>query len=78
MEQPLKTKKWKVVNPTYDDGDNVVGSEILEYSEQDILDCYWAYWSERMKAMFGEGSTLITPERCIEDWVVVNWAWQDD
>jgi hypothetical protein len=29
-----------------------------------------------MEDHYGEGHELITKENCIEDWVVVNWAWE--
>lgn len=30
-----------------------------------------------MKKKFGEGVEL-TQEQCLEDWIVVNWAWRRD
>lgn len=55
-----------------DDGGNVV----IEKTEQQILDEYWDYWSGRMIEKFGTGDERITQENCIDDFVVVNWAWK--
>lgn len=44
------------------------------FSEQEILDEYWSYWVSQMAKKFGPYHPLITPERCIEDFVVVHWA----
>lgn len=30
-----------------------------------------------MKKKFGQGVEL-TQEQCLEDWIVVNWAWKND
>jgi hypothetical protein len=43
------------------------------YTEEEILKEYWEYWSMRM-IQHGGLSPLITPENCIDDWIVVNWA----
>jgi len=52
---------------------NAEGAE-HEMSEEEILAEYWPYWEAKMKKSGKED--LITKERCIEDWVVVNWAWE--
>lgn len=46
-------------------------------SEEDILQQYWACWEERMIKKYGTCSDLITEANCIDDWVIVNWAWED-
>tara|TARA_R110000868_G_scaffold99534_1_gene273880 strand:- start:237 stop:467 length:231 start_codon:yes stop_codon:yes gene_type:complete len=43
--------------------------------ENEILAMYWDYWSERMK-LRGYTEKEITKESCIDEWVVVNWAWE--
>lgn len=54
-------------------GDN--GEICIErMTEEQILNDYWDYWSKRMKEVVGENSPEITKERCIEDWVIGNWA----
>ena len=57
-------------------GDALVGNEIIEKTEQQILDEYWGLWNVRMVAKYGEGHELITEENCIYDLIVVNWAWE--
>ena len=42
------------------------------FTESEILAMYFDYWSEQMRRVDKE--TEISPEACIEDWVVINWA----
>ena len=51
------------------------GDSVL--SEEQILDYYWKYWSEKMRDK-GQREEVITKENCIDDWAVVHWAWPDD
>lgn len=44
-------------------------------SEKEILDRYWSYWSSKMRER-GKPEDQITKENCIDEWVVVNWAWE--
>jgi len=48
----------------------------IEMTEEQILSEYWAWWSMSMANKFGSNSDLITKQNCIEDWVVVHWAWE--
>ena len=50
--------------------------EPLEITEEEIIKRYWPYWSDQMIKKFGEEDTRITEERCIDEWTVVNWAWE--
>ena len=59
----------------WDENDNHV---IREITEDEILEDYWNYWNERMVKKFGYGHELITKDNCINDWIVVNWAWEKD
>ena len=45
-------------------------------SEEAILAHYFSYWAGAMAKAGKED--LITQENCIEDWCVVNWAWETD
>lgn len=47
----------------------------LIYTEKHILDEYYSYWSQVMLEHTNR-SPLITEKNCIEDWIVVNWAWE--
>jgi hypothetical protein len=44
----------------------------ITLTERDILREYYEYWRGQM--VRAGKLDLITPENCIEDWVVVNWA----
>lgn len=48
----------------------------LEITDKKILEIYWGVWSQRMREKYGDLSPLITETNCIQDWVVVNWAWK--
>jgi len=41
-------------------------------TEEQILAEYWEYWCAQMIRVGKSG--LMTKERCIEDWITVNWA----
>lgn len=41
-------------------------------TEDQIIEEYWDYWCSQMRKVGREH--LITKERCIEDWVTINWA----
>lgn len=47
-------------------------------TEQEIRVEYWPYWYERMCKKFGkdEVDSKFTFEDCLNDWVIVNWAWE--
>jgi hypothetical protein len=48
----------------------------MVYSEKEILEEFWVYWSTEMK---GNGhADLINYENCIQDWVAYNWAQRED
>lgn len=68
--------KIYIYNEPIFQGGALIGNEVIEKTEQQILDDYWDHWNARMIAKFGEGHELITKENCIEDWVAVNWAWE--
>ena len=48
------------------------GTHTLTRSE--ILAEYFAYWSDQMRKV-GK-SDLISESACIDDWIVVHWAWE--
>lgn len=50
--------------------------ELVVLSEEQILQNYWPYWEEQMAKKYGKMSDLISEASCIEDWVIVNWAWE--
>lgn len=50
--------------------------EPIEITEDEIIILYWENWRERMIKKFGAESLHINRKNCIDDWVVVNWAWK--
>lgn len=63
---------WKYNDIT----DNVTFTPITRCVDDDeILAMYWEYWSEGMKRR-GYPEKEITKEACIDEWAVVNWAWE--
>jgi hypothetical protein len=54
----------------------IIGNEVIERTEQQIIAEYWEHWNKLMVDKFGEGHEYITEENCIYDWIVVNWAWE--
>ena len=63
-------RKWVYVEPA-DDG--VTPVEII-MTEKEILGIYWEYWCLKMKEIGKKD--LISEKACVEDWIVVNWAFQ--
>ena len=57
-------------------GGAIVGNEVIEMTEKQILDEYWDHWSSRMIAKFGEADEDINEEECIDCWIALNWAWE--
>lgn len=65
---------YKINIPIFE-GEEIIDNEVREYTRQDILNEYWNFWKDRMIAKYGDGHPLITEENCVEDWIVVHWAW---
>lgn len=57
---------------------NGEGDSVAVYSEDEIIDEYWEIWSTAMIKKYGKEEFEKTWSRqdCIDDWVVVNWAWE--
>jgi hypothetical protein len=62
----MSQRTWEYVEPG-EDGRAVV----YRLTDADILGSWWDWWSGEMRR---QGMRGINPERCIQDWVVVNWA----
>ena len=60
------------------DPDHEDGGYVRTVSEQEILDEYWDWWYGKMCEKFGKDhvDANYSSEDCVEDWVVVNWAWE--
>ena len=42
-------------------------------TEDEIRETYYPYWQRKMKEIQKE--EFINFENCLNDWIVVNWAW---
>lgn len=53
-------------------------SVVVTVSEEEILDMYWSWWYSKMCEKFGKEvvDRDYTKQDCIDDWVVVHWAWE--
>jgi len=58
-------------NEQADHGD---GNIVVTVTESDILRDYWPYWNKHMLELGRHEQ--ISKENCIEDFVVVHWAWE--
>jgi len=65
-------KSYHYNEQTINEGD----ASVVTVTEEQIIKEYYPWWEEQMIKKFGSGHYLITPEKCIEDWVIVNWAWE--
>ena len=66
--------KYYSFNEPDDNDDN----RVVTLSEDDIFNEYYPYWYERMCKKFGKEDVDATYsfEDCLDDWIVVNWAWE--
>ena len=58
----------------YDEPYELLGNRHVEMSERQILDTYFGQWSKEMDR--AGMIVMVTPENCIVDWIVVNWAYE--
>lgn len=65
----------KCYSIAYLDGDIDV---IETLSEEEILSEYWDYWYDRMCKKFGKEhvDANYCRQDCIDDWIIVHWAWE--
>lgn len=54
------------------------GGYVVTVSEEDIRKNYYPYWYSRMCAKFSKEhvDSTYSFEECLDDWMVVNWAWE--
>ena len=66
-------KYYTYVQPGKDDQ-----PEEFTFSEQDIIRTYYPYWREQMIKKFGQEQFERNwcQSDCIDDWIVINWAWE--
>lgn len=46
----------------------------LLITDKQILEEYYPWWKEQMIKV--NKSNLINEDNCIDDWVIINWAWE--
>lgn len=68
----MKYYSYNEYRPDTPDDHNMV----ITMSEEEILREYWDYWSDKMAKKYGKNSPKICKQLCIEEWVVVHWAWE--
>lgn len=61
-------------NELGDNDENIV----VTMSEEEIKKTYYPYWYERMCKKFGKEHVdqNYSFNECLEDWIIVNWAWE--
>lgn len=67
----------------YDPEDSLAdetGVHVKVMSEEEIKHEYWPYWHERMCAKFGKKHVdkNYCWQDCLQDWIIVHWAWESD
>ena len=72
-----KMRYWCYNSPV-DNGDDLVEDIVEVISEKEIIDTYYPTWYNSMVKKFGKDHVDATycEADCIDDWVVVNWAWE--
>ena len=73
----IKMKYWCYA--VYDPNNSKADSGYVEtLSEDEILENYYPYWSAAMIKKYGqeEFDKTYCKLDCIDDWAVVNWAWE--
>jgi hypothetical protein len=64
-------RTWLIEEPGGERGEIY---QVREVTDAEILEDRWEWWKEIMEKKYGPGSSLITEENCIQDWVVDNYA----
>ena len=67
-------RTWIVEEPGGERGEIC---ETRTVTDDEILEDRWDWWKDMMEKKYGKGSSKITRENCIQDWVTDNYAWED-
>lgn len=70
--------KYYSYNEYSDDDDPGGSGYVVTKSEDEIIEEYYPYWRGRMIAKLGEEifNKYWSKQDCIDDWIVINWAWE--
>jgi hypothetical protein len=54
------------------------GGYVKVMSEDEILHEYWSHWYQQMCKKYGKEyvDETYSFHDCLDDWIVVNWAWE--
>ena len=63
---------------SYDEPDEDFNNTVVTKSEEEIRKEYYPLWYEKMRKKFGKEvvDRDYSFEDCLDDWIVVNWAWE--
>lgn len=56
-------------------GDDGITPVEVRISKQEILDTYYEYWKSQMVRVGKKDQ--ISEDSCVEDFIVIHWAWKD-
>lgn len=63
---------FKYIQPNEEMQDN----EIVTVTEEQIKEEYFKHWKDQC-TLCGCPEDFLTFENCLEDWITVNWAWEE-
>ena len=67
---------WGAENDLDENGfRKILGNEVITISDEDIRRDYYPWWKEQLKKA-GKDPANYTFEDCLDNWRVVNWAWE--
>lgn len=69
-------RRWSYNEPLWNQDGDIVGDTIVTMNENQILKEYFPHWSAEMIKVGKQD--MISEERCLDEWTVVNWAWLED
>ena len=67
-------KEYCYNQPEFDAEGGLMGNQVITISEDAVLADYYPYWCALLHK--AGKAHLISRQRCLDDWMVVNWAWE--
>jgi hypothetical protein len=68
----MKTYQYNELGRTLIEGE--IENVVMTFTENDIIRDYFPYWADCMEKV-GKFDQ-ISIKNCIEDWIMLNWAWE--